>query len=90
MEYNAALSSVCFMLLLGFIDDVLDVPWRAKIALPAVAALPLLLAYAGGSDVLLPKPLRPLLGIEVREGGRIDRGVAGGGVAWRGSSIGAW
>ncbi|KAL6540673.1 hypothetical protein OROMI_024556 [Orobanche minor] len=28
VEYNAALVSICFMILLGFVDDVLDVPWR--------------------------------------------------------------
>ncbi|KAL6987223.1 UDP-N-acetylglucosamine--dolichyl-phosphate [Sarracenia purpurea var. burkii] len=28
VEYNAALASICFMMLLGFVDDVLDVPWR--------------------------------------------------------------
>lgn len=28
VEYNAALASICFMTLLGFVDDVLDVPWR--------------------------------------------------------------
>lgn len=28
VEYNAALASICFMILLGFVDDVLDVPWR--------------------------------------------------------------
>jgi len=28
VEYNAALACVCFMTLLGFVDDVLDVPWR--------------------------------------------------------------
>ncbi|KAI7981951.1 putative RNA-binding protein C1827.05c [Camellia lanceoleosa] len=27
VEYNAALASICFMILLGFVDDVLDVPW---------------------------------------------------------------
>ena len=37
-------------------DDVLDVPWRAKIALPAVAALPLLMAYAGGTARSLLPP----------------------------------
>jgi UDP-N-acetylglucosamine--dolichyl-phosphate N-acetylglucosaminephosphotransferase len=30
-EHNAALSSVCTMLLLGFVDDVLDLPWRVKL-----------------------------------------------------------
>ncbi|CAL5434435.1 unnamed protein product [Camellia sinensis] len=28
VEYNAALASICFMILLGFVNDVLDVPWR--------------------------------------------------------------
>ncbi|KAI8023857.1 UDP-N-acetylglucosamine--dolichyl-phosphate N-acetylglucosaminephosphotransferase [Camellia lanceoleosa] len=28
VEYNAALASICFMILLGFVDDVLDIPWR--------------------------------------------------------------
>ncbi|KAI7998388.1 Chromodomain-helicase-DNA-binding protein 3 [Camellia lanceoleosa] len=28
VEYNTALASICFMILLGFVDDVLDVPWR--------------------------------------------------------------
>lgn len=28
VEYNAALATICFMILLGFVDDVLDVPWR--------------------------------------------------------------
>ncbi len=27
-EYNAALACICFMLFLGFVDDVLDIPWR--------------------------------------------------------------
>ena len=31
VEYNAALASVCFMILLGFIDDVLDIPWRVYV-----------------------------------------------------------
>ena len=32
VEYNAALASVCFMILLGFVDDVLDIPWRVYVA----------------------------------------------------------
>eukprot|EP00899_Mesostigma_viride_P006882 jgi/Mesvir1/16195/Mv08457-RA.1 len=65
LEFNAALASICFMLFLGFVDDVLDLPWRIKLLLPSVAALPLLMAYSGGTSVLLPKPLRGLLGVEV-------------------------
>ncbi|KAL3533690.1 hypothetical protein ACH5RR_007211 [Cinchona calisaya] len=57
VEYNAALASICFMILLGFVDDVLDVPWRVKLVLPSVAALPLLMAYAGHTTIVIPKPL---------------------------------
>lgn len=61
-EYNAALTSICFMLLLGFADDVLNLRWRYKLVLPAVATLPLLVAYAGGTTVVVPLPLRFMLG----------------------------
>ncbi|XWS59065.1 hypothetical protein CRYUN_Cryun08bG0090200 [Craigia yunnanensis] len=33
VEYNAALASICFMILLGFVDDFLDVPWRVLVKL---------------------------------------------------------
>ena len=41
VDYNAALATICFMLFLGFADDVLDIPWRVKLLLPALASLPL-------------------------------------------------
>ncbi|PSS33540.1 UDP-N-acetylglucosamine--dolichyl-phosphate N-acetylglucosaminephosphotransferase [Actinidia chinensis var. chinensis] len=65
VEYNAALASICFMILLGFVDDVLDVPWRVKLVLPSIAALPLLMAYAGHTTIIIPKPLIHYLGFEV-------------------------
>ncbi|KAI5347940.1 hypothetical protein L3X38_000827 [Prunus dulcis] len=65
VEYNAALASICFTVLLGFVDDVLDVPWRVKLLLPSIAALPLLLAYAGHTTIIIPKPLIPHVGLEV-------------------------
>ncbi|KAJ6852986.1 UDP-N-acetylglucosamine--dolichyl-phosphate N-acetylglucosaminephosphotransferase-like [Iris pallida] len=40
VEYNAALASICFMILLGFVDDVLDVPWRIKLVLPHLQHFP--------------------------------------------------
>ncbi|KAM3383590.1 hypothetical protein ACQJBY_008343 [Aegilops geniculata] len=67
VEYNAALASVCFMILLGFIDDVLDIPWRVKLLLPTIAALPLLMAYAGGTSIIIPKPLASYVAVEVLE-----------------------
>ncbi|KAJ3132911.1 UDP-N-acetylglucosamine--dolichyl-phosphate N-acetylglucosaminephosphotransferase [Geranomyces variabilis] len=51
------------MLFLGFADDVLDIRWRVKIWLPLIASMPLLMVYCvtyGGTDVVVPIPLRPL------------------------------
>ncbi|CAA7389462.1 unnamed protein product [Spirodela intermedia] len=70
VEYNAALASVCFMILLGFVDDVLDVPWRIKLLLPSFAALPLLMAYAGHTTIIIPKPIIPYVGLKI-----LDLGV---------------
>lgn len=61
VEQNSALACVGFMIFLGFVDDVLDLPWRVKIIMPGFAALPLLLSYSGGTTVLVPSPLRRLL-----------------------------
>lgn len=71
VEYNAALASICFMILLGFVDDVLDVPWRVKLVLPSIAALPLLMAYAGHTTIVIPKPLIPYVGLELLDLGWI-------------------
>jgi UDP-N-acetylglucosamine--dolichyl-phosphate N-acetylglucosaminephosphotransferase len=51
---NAALFSIAFMVLLGFVDDVLDLPWRYKIFLPLFACLPLLVSYNGPTSIVLP------------------------------------
>lgn len=67
-EYNAALHSICFMILLGFVDDVVDLRWRYKLVLPAVATLPLLVAYSGSTSVVVPLPLRAMLGERVDMG----------------------
>ena len=54
VEYNATLASIHFMLLMGFLDDVLDVPWRVKLILPSFASLPLLMAYASHTTIVVP------------------------------------
>lgn len=59
-EYDTALTSVCFMLFLGFIDDVLDIPWRYKLVLPLFASMPLLASYSGATTVIVPS-LPPFL-----------------------------
>lgn len=55
--YNSALFSVCFMVLLGFMDDVLDLKWRYKLILPTVASMPLLMTYTGSTAMHLSKTL---------------------------------
>jgi len=58
-EYNAALTSILFMLFLGFADDVLDLTWTIKISFSFLAVLPLLFSYTGPTNIIVPKPLRP-------------------------------
>lgn len=60
-EYNAAMMAICFMILLGFADDVLDLRWRHKIFLSFLATVPLLVAYTGPTDIVVPLPLRGVL-----------------------------
>ena len=64
LEYNAALLSICFMVLLGFSDDVLDLIWRYKLVLPLVASLPLVFAYGGATNVVFPKIISDIIGIK--------------------------
>lgn len=61
LDCNSALLSICFMLFLGFTDDVLDWPWRYKLLLPTVATLPLLCCYKGSTFIVVPLQLRSWL-----------------------------
>ena len=61
LDVNSALLSICFMLFLGFTDDVLDWPWRYKLVLPSIASLPLLCCYTGSTSIVVPIPLRSFL-----------------------------
>jgi UDP-N-acetylmuramyl pentapeptide phosphotransferase/UDP-N-acetylglucosamine-1-phosphate transferase len=38
---NNMLFPITAALLLGFMDDVIDIPWRMKLVLPAIASMPL-------------------------------------------------
>ena len=62
LEYNAGLLCVCLMTLLGFCDDVMDLPWRYKLILPLFASLPLVMVYSGPTCIIVPLPFRDLLG----------------------------
>jgi UDP-N-acetylglucosamine--dolichyl-phosphate N-acetylglucosaminephosphotransferase len=62
IEYNASILAICMVVLLGFVDDVIDLKWRHKVIVPTVASFPLLVAYNGLTSVVVPKMLRPILG----------------------------
>ncbi|CEO98706.1 UDP-N-acetylglucosamine--dolichyl-phosphate N-acetylglucosaminephosphotransferase [Plasmodiophora brassicae] len=64
-EYNSALHTICFMVLLGFADDVLELPWRMKLIFPGLASIPMLVGYAGGTTIIIPKPLQYYVGDSV-------------------------
>jgi len=59
--YNSALFSICFMIFLGFTDDILDLKWRYKLLLPTIASLPLVSIYSGSTALYVPSPLRFIL-----------------------------
>eukprot|EP00611_Tribonema_gayanum_P031032 TRINITY_DN880_c0_g1_i3.p1 TRINITY_DN880_c0_g1~~TRINITY_DN880_c0_g1_i3.p1 ORF type:complete len:475 (+),score=87.12 TRINITY_DN880_c0_g1_i3:2214-3638(+) len=80
VDFHSALLSVCFMVLLGFADDVLDLPWRTKLFLPTIATLPLLCAYRGSTSVLVPPLLTPLLYHSTGGGTMAEEATALGGV----------
>lgn len=50
------------VVLLGFIDDVVDLRWRHKLVVPTIATVPILVAYKGLTCVVVPKMLRGLIG----------------------------
>ncbi|CAI8046272.1 UDP-N-acetylglucosamine--dolichyl-phosphate N-acetylglucosaminephosphotransferase [Geodia barretti] len=64
-QFLCALLSICCMIFLGFADDVLNLRWRHKLLLPTIASLPLLMVYlvnGGSTTVILPQPVRFVLG----------------------------
>lgn len=62
IEYNAALLSICLVVLLGFIDDVIDLRWSHKFIVPTIASVPIVATYKGMTCVVVPKILRGFLG----------------------------
>jgi UDP-N-acetylglucosamine--dolichyl-phosphate N-acetylglucosaminephosphotransferase len=70
VEYNAALLSICLVVLLGFVDDNIDLRWRDKLIVPTVASYPLLVAYSGLTSVIVPNHFRTIIGSS-----RIDLGI---------------
>lgn len=51
-----------FSVLLGFVDDILNIPWRYKLIIPLFGILPVLIAYNGSTYVLVPTFLKSYFG----------------------------
>ncbi|KAI0323597.1 N-acetylglucosaminephosphotransferase [Cubamyces sp. BRFM 1775] len=69
--YLSSLLSLLMATMLGFLDDVFDIRWRHKLPIPIIASIPLLIVYyseRGATDVVVPIPLRWLLGTLVNLG----------------------
>ncbi|CAB1419985.1 unnamed protein product [Pleuronectes platessa] len=68
VQLIGALLAICCMIFLGFADDVLNLRWRHKLLLPTIASLPLLMVYFtnfGNTVIVVPKPFRSLLGLNL-------------------------
>lgn len=71
LQLGMALLSICMMLLLGFMDNVLDLKWRHKLFLPPIASLPILVVYSitpNQTEIVVPLTLRPLIGSTIELG----------------------
>lgn len=63
--YLSSLLSLLVAAMLGFLDDVFDIRWRHKLPIPIIASIPLLMVYyaeKGNTNVVVPLPLRFILG----------------------------
>ena len=66
-EFIVGLLSICCMVFLGFVDDVLNLRWRHKLYLPTIATLPLLMVYYinnGSTYVKVPLQLISFFKVE--------------------------
>jgi len=66
-SFLSALLSISSMLLLGFVDDVLELKWRHKLYLPTLASIPILTVYlvSGSSTyIAIPSILQSYIGQE--------------------------
>jgi UDP-N-acetylglucosamine--dolichyl-phosphate N-acetylglucosaminephosphotransferase len=71
LQYNASLLSISFMTFLGFADDVVDLKWRYKLFLPLIASFPLIFAYSGATNIIMPNFIFKIIGIKSIELGII-------------------
>ncbi|KAL2419589.1 UDP-N-acetylglucosamine-dolichyl-phosphate N-acetylglucosaminephosphotransferase [Exophiala dermatitidis] len=68
-SYQSALNTLQAMTILGMADDILDLRWRHKFFIPAIASLPLLIVYYvdfGVTSVVVPNFLVPYMPNQAR------------------------
>lgn len=73
--YLSSLLSLLVATMLGFLDDVFDIRWRHKLPIPIIASIPLLMVYyaeQGNTNVVVPIPLRFILGKLINLGKRFQ------------------
>ena len=61
--------AIAFGVMLGYVDDTLDLPWRCKIVLPIIGVMPLLTQYTGSTYI------RMLPGLNLLFGDYFDLGI---------------
>ncbi|KAH9387337.1 UDP-N-acetylglucosamine--dolichyl-phosphate N-acetylglucosaminephosphotransferase [Nematocida major] len=47
-------NTIILNILLGYVDDILDLTWSCKMVFPVVATLPLLFSYSGSTCICIP------------------------------------
>jgi len=62
----SSLTSILFMLFLGFTDDVLEWGWAAKLVLPTVSSIPLVAVYDGSTSIVAPRFMHAVFWMEDR------------------------
>jgi len=54
--------AIAFGVMLGYVDDTLDLPWRCKIILPIIGVIPLLGQYTGSTYIKMIPGLNLIFG----------------------------
>jgi UDP-N-acetylglucosamine--dolichyl-phosphate N-acetylglucosaminephosphotransferase len=60
-KFDTLMLSVCFSILLGLADDVMDIRWAHKVGMGIIMGLPLAIQYDGPTSILIPQPFRILI-----------------------------
>jgi UDP-N-acetylglucosamine--dolichyl-phosphate N-acetylglucosaminephosphotransferase len=60
-KYDTIMVSICFSVLLGLTDDVMDIRWAHKLVMGLLYSLPLMTSYSGPTSILLPTLFRPIV-----------------------------